>query len=347
MNVCKTILHFLKTGNYSGAENVAITIIIEMRERYNCKGIYVSLSGDIDAVLENNNIEHAVVMANSKKEYERVINIYHPDVIHAHDFGTSVLISSIKSNALKISHLHNNPPWIKGINVRSLVYLLASKKYEHILAVSESVFNEYVFEKKIREKARIVSNPVDIRRVEELARIADEYEEYDIIFLGRLSLPKNPLRFLEIVDACKKNQKDIKAAMIGKGELENEVEDSISKKELGNNVKLIGFKSNPYGYLKHAKVLCVPSDWEGFGLVVVEAFALGIPVVASPVGGMRMLVTEDAGKLCGSIDEFKEEILKLLTEEKYYAIKSQMAYKRARELDNLREYIDKIYSYYK
>lgn len=347
MDICKTILHFLKTGNYSGAENVAITIIVEMRKKYNYKGIYVSLSGDIDEILEKNHIEHAILTANSKKEYERVIKAYHPDVIHAHDFGTSVLVSSIKNNALKISHLHNNPPWISGVNIRSLAYLWASRKFEYILSVSESVFSEYVFEKQIREKAMVVSNPVDIHRVKELARIADEYEENDIIFLGRLSSPKNPIRFLNIIDACKTTRKNIKTAMIGKGELKSVVEESIIKMGLENNIKLLGFKSNPYGYLKHAKVLCVPSDWEGFGLVIVEAFALGIPVVATPVGGMKTLVTEDTGKLCSSIGEFKEEILKLLTDEKYYGMKSQMAYERAEELDNLREYIDKMHLCYK
>lgn len=43
-NTVKRVLHFLKTGNYSGAENVAITIIAAMRDKYGYEGIYVSIS---------------------------------------------------------------------------------------------------------------------------------------------------------------------------------------------------------------------------------------------------------------------------------------------------------------
>lgn len=346
MNQYRTILHFLKTGNYSGAENVAVTIIMEMRRRYNYKGIYVSLSGDIDAVLEKNQIEHAIVSANSRKEYKRVIDRYQPDIIHAHDFGTSVLLSQIKSQALKISHLHNNPPWIANANLKSFLYLLASGKYKYIFAVSDSIFKEYIFEKRIRDKEKVIGNPIDINRIKESAERAEEYIENDIIFLGRLSSPKNPFRFLDIVNECKKEKEDISAVMIGKGELRDSIEESIHKRGLEKNVKMLGFKNNPYGYLRHAKVLCVPSDWEGFGLVVIEAFALGIPVVGMPVGGMKTLITEAAGRLCGTVEEFKDEIIRLITDEEYHAAKSQAAYSRAVELDNMKPYMDAIYGFY-
>lgn len=346
MNKRKKVLHFLKTGNFSGAENVAITIICEMRERYNYEGVYVSLSGDIDNILRRNNMEHAVIVSNSVKEYQRIIDLYQPDIIHAHDFGTSVIVSRIKSNAVKISHLHNNPPWLKTINIKSLAYLVASRKFKHILTVSDSVLNEYIFGNFIRKKTKVVNNPVDISKIIRLANIADEYERSDVLFLGRLSAPKNPSGFLEIVSLCKKSIDDISTLMIGKGELEDEIKNKISQLNLEKNVKLLGFKNNPYGYLKHTKVLCVPSNWEGFGLVVVEALALGIPIVASPVGGMKNLVTEEIGKLCNSNYEFEHEIIQLLNDEQYYARKSEAAYNRAQKLDNKEQYIEKIYSYY-
>lgn len=342
----KTILHFLKTGNYSGAENVAITIITEMKRRYNYKGIYVSLSGDIDTILEKNQIEHAIVSTNSKNEYKRVIDMYQPDVIHAHDFGTSVILSQIKSQALKISHLHNNPPWLANINIKSLIYFWSSRKYKYIFAVSDSVFNEYIFGKLLKNKEKVINNPIDINKIKEHANDAEEYQESDIIFLGRLSTQKNPFRFLDIISECRKEKKDISAIMIGKGELKDDIEEIISEKELTGNVKVLGFKSNPYGYLKHAKILCVPSDWEGFGLVIIEAFALGIPVVATPVGGIKDLVTEATGKLCCTIGQFENEIIRLLRDEEYYDIKSKSAYYRAAELDNVKQYINNIHKYY-
>lgn len=346
MNQSKTILHFLKTGNYSGAENVAVTIIVEMRKRFNYRGVYVSLPGDIDVVLEKEEIEHAVVTANNKNEYQRVIDQYHPDIIHAHDFGTSAVLSRIKSPAHKISHLHNNPPWIRNINAKSLAYLLASIKYDKILAVSDSIFDEYVFAKAIMKKGCVIGNPINANKIKERAKEADEYVESDVLFLGRFSPQKNPLRFLDIIDECRKSKNYIRAVMIGKGELRGEVEDAIHRKKLEDNVKVLGFKSNPYGYLKHTKVLCVPSDWEGFGLVIVEAYALGIPVVGTPVGGMKDLVTAETGALCRKENEFKDEIIRLVTDDEYHAMKSQAAYVKAAELDNVEQYIDNVHECY-
>jgi glycosyltransferase involved in cell wall biosynthesis len=344
----KRILHFLKTGNYSGAEKVAITIISEMKKRYGYEEIYVSLSGNIDDVLEKNGIEHAVIKANTVKEYQRVINRYNPDVIHAHDFGTSVIVSNTKNHAVMISHLHNNPPWIKKICLRTLMYAYAARKFQKVLVVSQSVLDEYVWKKSILAKAVVVGNPVDRKRVICLAeKEAEDIEQSDVVFLGRFTTQKNPIAFINIISVCKSKNRKIHALMIGQGELYGECKDRIAQLGLEQNVKQLGFKENPYGYLKNTKVLCVPSVWEGFGLVVVEAFALGIPVVATPVGGMKNLVTDEAGFLSTDEKQLSEEIMRLLTNDAYYKKKSEGALKRAQQLDNIDEYIKTIYGLYK
>lgn len=345
-NTSKRILHFLKTGNYSGAENVAITIIVAMRDKYGYEGIYVSISGEIDDILAQHGIEHALVKSNNIREYQRIINYYHPDVIHAHDFGTSVILAGTKNNALMISHLHSNPLWIKRINFKTIMYICASKKYKYILGVSDSIFKGFVFGGLIYSKLRIVGNPIECKKIEALAQKASERDKSDVLFLGRLSVPKNPLRFLEIVKLCQKEINNIKVLMIGKGELEDKCIEKITQLALENNVELLGFKKNPYGFLKNTKVLCVPSAWEGFGLVVVEAFALGIPVVATPVGGMNSIVTEESGKLCESNEIMKEEIIKLLQDNQYYQQKSEGALLKAKEMDNVEKYIELIHNTY-
>jgi glycosyltransferase involved in cell wall biosynthesis len=342
------ILHFLKTGNYSGAEKVAITLISEMKNKYGCEGIYVSLSGNIDDVLEKNGIEHAVIKANTVKEYQRVINRYHPDVIHAHDFGASVIASNTKNHAVMISHLHNNPPWIKKICLRTLMYAYAARKFQKVLVVSQSVLDEYVWKKSFLAKAVVVGNPVDSKKVICLAdKEAENIEKSDVVFLGRFTHQKNPIAFINIISACKSKNRKIHALMLGQGELYGKCKDKIVQLGLEQNVKQLGFKENPYGYLKKTKVLCVPSVWEGFGLVVVEAFALGIPVVATPVGGMKNLVTDEAGFLSTDEKQLSEEIIRLLTNDAYYRKKSEGALKRAQQLDNIDEYIKTIYGLYK
>jgi len=109
---------------------------------------------------------------------------------------------------------------------------------------------------------------------------------------------------------------------------------------------LTGYLENPYGYLKNSKLICIPSIWEGFGLVAVEAMALGIPVVASSVGGLKDIVNDECGKLCSQLDQYSEEIVRLLNDEDYHKSKSENCFKRALELANIEKYCDNIKKIY-
>ena len=105
----------------------------------------------------------------------------------------------------------------------------------------------------------------------------------------------------------------VKAVMIGDGELREIVEEKIQELGLEEIINLKGFLENPYEVLQKCKVLCMPSRWEGFGLAAVEALALGVPVVATEVGGLPGIIDESCGKLCDSKETFVEEIGSLLS----------------------------------
>ena len=86
--------------------------------------------------------------------------------------------------------------------------------------------------------------------------------------------------------------------------------------------------------------------YEGFGIPPLEALALGVPALATPVGGLSGIVNSKCGRLCESSEEFIEEILKLLSDEAYWKKKSKEALMRAEQLLNLKEYIDELNTIY-
>ena len=151
---------------------------------------------------------------------------------------------------------------------------------------------------------------------------------------------------LETVKKLKSRIPDIRIAIVGDGELRKQVKDKINELDLVENVILYGFQQNPLGILKAGKILCIPSLWEGFGLVAVEALALGKPVVAANVGGLKDIINETCGKLCEDVADYVGELEMLLKDEKIYKEKSRQALIRAGELDNIFEYINEIYKVY-
>lgn len=342
----KTILHILNTNSYSGAENVAITIIRQFqKQNSDIRFVYVSLDGPIRNVLQSNQITFEPIKKVSRKEIKRVIKKYKPDVIHAHDFTASIISAVSTFKIPIISHIHNNSPWLKKVGKNSIVYGISCLRYKKILGVSPSVFDEYVFGKYFKKKELIIGNPIDLGVVRQAALNASKKQAYDIVFLGRLTEQKNPLLFVDIIQELSERL-SIKVGMIGDGDLRSQVEETIQAYNLSETITLEGFVENPHGILNESKVLCLPSAWEGFGLVAVEALALGKPVVASPVGGIPTIIVGEEGKLCQSKMEFVDALGGLLTSKNTYNTARTAAFARAEEIENIKGYIQTLKGVY-
>lgn len=336
------VMHVLNSRQYSGAENVAITIINSMREQID--SIYVSPQGPIKDYLEENNIRYFPVNKLSRSELVRAIKTNKPDIIHAHDFTAGIITAITGTKIPIINHLHNNPPWIKHYNLRSFVYALSCFRYDKILTVSDSVMNEYVFGKLLKKKTEIIGNPIDLERIRRLA--GNQQKRYDIAFLGRLTLQKNPYLFLDIIADLKQYKPDISAIMIGDGELKVEVKKKIKELGLESNVEMLGFQKNPYIFLNQSKILLMPSSWEGFGLAAVEALALGLPVICSGVGGLSNIVNKECGAICNEYYYYIENIMTLFDNEEQIKKMSANAVCRANLLSSLDDYTNKLLKIY-
>lgn len=343
------VMHVLNSRQYSGAENVAITIINSMREQID--SVYVSPTGPIKDYLDENNIQYFPVNKLSRSELVRAIKTNKPDIIHAHDFTAGIITAITGTKIPIINHLHNNPPWIKHYNLRSFVYALSCFRYDKILTVSDSVMNEYIFGKFFKKKTEIIGNPIDVERIRRLTSINHQEDKkrintYDISFLGRFSHQKNPFLFLDIVAEVKKLKPDVSVVMIGDGELKEEVEKKIRQLKLEENITLTGFQKNPYPLLNQAKILLMPSSWEGFGLAAVEALALGKPVICSGAGGLPKIVNEECGAICNQYDSYVKNIMMLLNNEEQLKRISASAVRRANLLYNLNTYKNKLCKIY-
>lgn len=344
----KKILHLLNTGSFSGAERVVVTIIDWIKKLYpgQFEFFYASPNGAIQKVLEEYQISYVSIPSFNVRELRKITKTVKPDIIHAHDFTTSIVAALSFTGVPTISHLHQNPPWLKHMGFKSMAYASTSVGYKKVLVVSEKVLEEYVFGNVINKKTLVVGNPVETGRVITRAQEVGDAKGYDVIFMGRLSTPKNPIAFLNIIEKVSKSVEGLKAAIIGSGELEQEVRDRIGELELEAVVDMLGYQENPYGIVQNSKVLCMPSLWEGFGLAAVEALVLGKPVVASKVGGLTKIVDSRCGNLCGSEDEFVEEIKTLLLKKEIYLQKSKEALKRGSQFENIEEYMKQIYDTY-
>ncbi len=315
----KKILHILASNKFSGAENVVCQIIDAFKNDKNVSMAYASPNGRIADVLKKKNIEYIPMKKMDLFNVKKIIKEYNPDIIHAHDFRASVLVATSGFNKKIISHLHCNPLFIKKWGVKSLSYFAMMHKFSNILVVSKAVLEEAVFLKgKAKEKVTILNNCTNKDDVLKKANAFEVLENYDIAFIGRLSLPKNPIKLIDIIGHVNELKPGIKAVIIGDGEEREKCEEYIKEKGLENVITLKGFLENPFPYLKKSKVTLMPSIFEGFGLVAIESMIVGTPVLNSGVGGLATIFEDDSYFICDDIDEYAKKAIEILEEKEKF-----------------------------
>jgi glycosyltransferase involved in cell wall biosynthesis len=90
--------------------------------------------------------------------------------------------------------------------------------------------------------------------------------------------------------AALREQIDVRLFILGTGELEASMREQIRRRGLDDAIILCGFQKNPWKYIAKADVFVLSSHYEGFGNVLIEAMACGVPVVATSSAGTRDIV---------------------------------------------------------
>jgi glycosyltransferase involved in cell wall biosynthesis len=119
-----------------------------------------------------------------------------------------------------------------------------------------------------------------------------------ILGIGRLEEQKDFASLIRTF-AILRRSIDARLVILGDGSLRGELAGLAAKLGVGDSVSLPGFAKNPYPYLRKAAVFVLSSAWEAFGVVVIEALALGTPVVSTdcPGGPAEILAHGRHGRL--------------------------------------------------
>ena len=303
----KKIGYILFTDRVSGAEKIAIEIIKELEDRYECT--YICKSGEIEEVLKKKKIRYKTFK--TKKELISIIKNGKFDIIHANDYQASIVASAFHKNV--ISHIHNNKVEMTKLSKLSIIYTLASFRIKKIICVSNSVKGEMFFRSLLEKKSTVRYNWIN---KEERYWKKEEERKIDILFVGRFEEQKNPIMFVDTIkDIVNRGYENLKVVMIGRGSLKENTIKYIKKNSLENNIEIKDFTDEPHKYMKQSKIFYTPSRFEGFGLVFLEAIVNGSVPVATPVGGIKEIFIGKEDYLCSEKNEFVEKIDYLLKNE--------------------------------
>ncbi len=176
---------------------------------------------------------------------------------------------------------------------------------DHVVAVSQGAATDLSQVAKLsQDEIDVIYNPVITPSLEEQAAESLDHPWFQpgeppvILGIGRLEPQKD---FATLVRAFAKLQKqqDCRLVLLGAGQQHVELEQLAKQLGVKDSVKLLGFVANPHRYLARSSLFVLSSAWEGLSNVLIEAIALGVPVVSTdcPCGPSEVLAGGKYGRL--------------------------------------------------
>ncbi|ENX15922.1 hypothetical protein F894_00728 [Acinetobacter sp. CIP 51.11] len=216
-------------------------------------------------------------------------NIGTPDLVLSNLFPVDFVLSKSQLPNVQLV-IHNTTSLEYGERLEGMKKQL-DKVYlaKPCVAVSKGVEKDFI--KVFGSKSRITTiyNPID---VEQVVSTANEYipdiEKPYIVNVGKFKQQK---RHDILIKAYAKANVQEKLVLVGTGDLLEASKKLVKDLEIEDKVIFTGFKKNPYPYIKHAKLMVVSSDFEGFSIAILEALALGTPIISTdcPSGPSEVL----------------------------------------------------------
>jgi len=159
-----------------------------------------------------------------------------------------------------------------------IIERIVAKISSENIAVSEWTKKQLISIGTDPEKIQVVPNGINLQKI---TGIKPANKTCDIIFAGRLIKEKNIDVLLNAVARLKANLPQLKCCIIGDGPEKDRLLKLSQELEIADNVEFAGFLKYDalIARIKSSRVFVLPSSREGFGIIVIEAFACGVPVI--------------------------------------------------------------------
>ena len=298
------ILHISRTMDIGGAERIVYQLSSDLKDEFD--SVHVASTGGLwESELSAKEIQHHKILDIDSKNPLTVIKILYSigqiiknneiTIVHTHHRMAAFYIRLLKLVHPKLIHVYTAHNVFKD---KLPLYGFALKNAKSV-AVGEAV-NKNLKEDVGITDSRVIYNGVVLKETDDQV---DEIISYGGIKLGciaRLSEQKGLTYLLDAMSLL--TIKDIRLFIVGEGELREELENKVKELDLQDSVTFLGYCKDIVECINSFDFCVLPSVFEGFGLVAIEAFMNSKTLVATDIPGLNEVVTNKNGILVPAKD---------------------------------------------
>lgn len=317
MDKKRNIMHLMPGLGIGGAERLVLdlcrymngdgfnTYVISLSSRSDMLKEFVSQKVQVEVLGIKRNIFGALSAARRLNGFVRRNKI---NVLHAHMFHPIVFASILKilNPGLKIVFTPHNVDignnWLNTRIRECIVFLLRPFRDVDIC------FSKNVLRFFYKNKYAIIPNGIETVKYELRTK---KYDKFTIISVGRLEPVKNHKFLIEMANLLRRKAYDFQLLIIGEGYLRQDIARLIEDYGLEGHVKLMGLRRDVPALLAASHCFVMPSLWEGMPISILEASALGMPVISTPVGSIPSVLNSENSYIV-RLAEFEKTIIHVI-----------------------------------
>ena len=298
------ILHISRTMDIGGAERIVYQLSSDLKDEFD--SVHVASTGGLwESELAAQGIQHHKILDIDSKNPVTVLKLLFSihqiikqkgiTIVHTHHRMAAFYIRLLKLVHPKLIHVYTAHNVFED---KLPLYGFALKNAKSV-AVGEAV-NKNLKEDVGITDSRVIYNGVVLKETDDQV---DEIISYGGIKLGciaRLSEQKGLTYLLDAMSLL--TIKDIRLFIVGEGELREELENKVKELNLQDSVIFLGYRKDIVECINSFDFCVLPSVFEGFGLVAIEAFMNSKTLVATDIPGLNEVVTNKNGVLVPAKD---------------------------------------------
>ena len=327
------VVFTLPNLNSGGAERVAINYLRQLDlHKYAVTLVVFQKTTDLLPIIPSDvQLIDLQTVATSRSFWPllKLLRQLKPDVVFTTHSRVATLLKLIKPFAPKFRHLARmqNTPSLERKHgayggVRRWLYAIGFRSADMVIAQTEAMKKDGIKTFGLQtDRVRVLPNPIDRAFIDKsLQEAQSPFEERQIsaVASGRLAYAKGFDVLISALPSVLKRHPNFVLYILGNDNGEGEkLKKLVSDLDLEENVKFLGFQSNPYRYYAFCDLFILSSRWEGFPNVLLENYYLNTPIVATRcVPIIEELVIEGVnGELCnaGDVKDISRSILKCIS----------------------------------